>query len=163
MRLVTALTLCLALIGVSVASAIADGDPVGDTREDSSGGGINRDLKGTTHGHAGKRLKHGVSVYGKQIDTADLNMFINTNRSATPEYVLNEVDGVIAVRSTASGQITGSVQVIQVSEVKLRFLFKRAAIGKPRAYGWYVAFVSNKGDVYDRAPNAGFNKHRLAK
>lgn len=164
MRRVASVVLCMLLTGAGFASlATADGDPVGDTREDNSGGGINRDLKGATHGHKGKRLKHGVSVYGKQIDTVDLNLYINTNKTAAPEYVVDEVDGVVAVRRTSSGQMTGPVKVVQVSEVKLRFLFSRAAIGKPRAYGWFVQFESNKGDVYDRAPNSGYNKHRLVK
>jgi hypothetical protein len=163
MKRVTSVMACGALAAVGFTSlATADGDPVGDTREDSAGGGINRDLKGTTHGHKGKRLKHGVSVYGKQITTEGLNLFINTNKKAAPDYVVNDVDGTVAVRKAGSGQVTGPVKVIQVSEVKLRFLFSPAAIGSPRAYGWYVAFLSNQGEVYDRAPNAGYNKHRLA-
>ena len=161
MRLVTALTLCLALIGVSVASAIADGDPVGDIREDSGGGGINRDLKGATHGHKGKKLKHGVSVYGKQIAAEDINLYINTNRSATAEYVVDTVDGVMAVRRTSDSQVTGPVKLIPVSEVKVRFLFSPSAIGKPKAYRWFVQLESNKGDLFDRAPNTGSNKHQL--
>jgi hypothetical protein len=164
MKRVGSLLACALVAAVGITSlAIADGDPVGDTRGDNGGGGINRDLKGATHGHKGKRLKHGVSVYGKEIDTADLNLFINTNKNAAPDYVVNEVDGVVAVRRAATGQVTGRVQVVQVSEVKLRLLFKPAAIGKPKAYGWYVAFLSNKGEVYDRAPNAGYDKHRLVK
>jgi hypothetical protein len=154
---------CSALTGAVCASiAVADGDPVGDTRADNSGGGINRDLKGTTHGHKGKKLKHGVSVYGKQIANEDINLYINTNKSATPEFVVDTVDDVLAVRRTSNGQVTGPVRLIAVSEVKVRFLFSPSAIGKPAAYGWFVQLESNKGDVYDRAPNSGYNKHRLA-
>ena len=162
MRLVTAVTLCAALIGVSVVSiAGADSDPVGDTRQDNSGGGINRDLKGATHGHSGKKLKHGVSVYGKQIAVEDINLYINVNKSAAAEYVVDTVDGVMAVRRASDGMVTGPVQLIPVSEVKVRFLFSPKAIGKPKKYRWFVQLESNKGDLYDRAPNAGWNKHVL--
>lgn len=163
MRLVTAVMLCAALIGVSVATAIADGDPVGDAREDNSGGGINRDLKGATHGHEGKRLKHGISTFGKQITTDELFLYINVNKSAAPEYVVGDNGGGVAVRRVGSGNVTGKVTVVQVTETKIRFVFSPKAIGKPRAYGWFVQFESNKGEVFDRAPNAGYNKHRLVK
>ena len=161
MRLVTAVMLCAALIGVSVATAIADGDPVGDTRDDSSGGGVNRDLKGATHGHKGKKLKHGVSVFGKQLAIEDINLYINTNKSATAEYVVDTVEGVLAVRRTSDSKVTGPVRTIEVSEVKVRFLFSPSTIGKPKKYRWFVQLESNRGDVYDRAPNTGSNKHQL--
>ena len=160
--LVASAVTCAALAALVASLAMADSDPVGDTRADNSGGGINRDLKGTTHGHKGKKLKHGVSVYGKQIAVEDINLYINTNKSAAPEYVVDTVDGVLAVRRTSNGQVTGPVKLIAVSEVKVRFLFSPSAIGNPKAYGWFVQLESNKGDVYDRAPNAGYNKHRLA-
>ena len=154
--------MCAALIGAGVTSvAIADGDPVGDAREDNNGGGVNRDLKGATHGHQGKLLKHGVSTFGKQISGEGLNLYVNVNKSVAPEYVIGDNGSGPAVRSTSSGATTGTLTVVQVTETKLRFLFKRAAIGKPKAYGWFVQFESNKDEVYDRAPNAGYNKHRL--
>jgi hypothetical protein len=163
MKRLAPVMVCAALIGVGFASiAAADGDPVGDARGDNSGGGINRDLKGATHGHQGKFLKHGISSFGKQIPTDGLNLYINVNRSAAPEYVIGDNGSGPAVRRTSDGAVTGPLTIIQVSETKLRFLFKPSAIGKPKAYGWFVQFESNKGDVEDRAPNAGYNKHRLA-
>jgi hypothetical protein len=154
---------CGALAAVGFASlAIADSDPVGDTRDDSSGGGINRDLKGATHGHKGKKLKHGVSVYGKQVAVEDINLYINVNKSATAEYVVDTVDGVLAVRRTSNSQVTGPVKLIQVSEVKVRLLFSPSAIGKPKKYRWFVQLEANNGDLYDRAPNTGSNRHVLA-
>ena len=163
MRRVGSVLLCAALLGVGCSAiAVADGDPVGDAREDNSGGGINRDLKGATHGHQGKLLKHGISTFGKQISLDGLNLYINVNKSAAPEYVIGDNGSGPAVRRTGSGQVTGALTVVQVTETKLRYLFKPAAIGKPKAYGWFVQFESNKGEVFDRAPNSGYNKHRLA-
>lgn len=161
MRRVAPAIICAALIGVGFASiAVADGDSVGDARGDNSGG-VNRDLKGATHGHQGKFLKHGISTFGKQITVDGLNLYINVNKSAAPEYVIGDNGSGPAVRRVGSGQVTGNLTVVQVSETKLRFLFKPAAIGKPKAYGWFVQFESNKGDVDDRAPNQGYDKHRL--
>jgi hypothetical protein len=158
-RLTGALAAVIAVGVLGAAMAGADGEPVGDLRGDNDGGGISRDLKGSTHGHQGKLLRHGISVFGKQIQAEGLVVYINTDRTAAANYAVRAEDE--AVKRLSDGATTGVVRVVTISETKLRLLFKPRTIGKPKAYGWYSAFEKSDGALYDRAPNSGYEKHRL--
>lgn len=137
--------------------ASADRAARGDTRGDNPGGGINRDLKGVTHGHTGKLLKHGISVYGKQIDTDGLNLNISVKGDTTPEFFVTE----FGVFNRKTNKRTGKVKVVRPSENKIRYVFGRGAIGKPPSYKWWVTYVDASGTIFDRAPNTGFVTHVL--
>jgi hypothetical protein len=186
MRRLTAALVAGSLLALGMAAlAIADHrvvrDPSGDVQDHPPGRKADFDLIKGSHGHGRHgRLVHTVTVRGtigdphtpmgapfplllidipgQQGSNPGCDYFI----SGTPPSGPGGEWGAAVFRcSNGPTTKTGGARVRKVDEDRLRYSFRRHAIGSPDRYRWAFSF-SGEGDVqFDRLPDHGFVTHDL--
>jgi hypothetical protein len=134
-------------------------DPQGDV-DGWPEAGPSDDIVRSTAGHASKgRLYHTVSLAGTARDPATHTplLLIETGdrMSRWCDYVIGRTDRGLGVYDCDYMDRVGSVKVTR-SGGKVRYTFKRSAIGSPSEYGWAVVLRGQtRGTTaeYDRAPS----------
>jgi hypothetical protein len=128
-------------------------DPAGD----SQGSSIDIVLAKGGHG-VGDVLKH-RATFAKKVNPNEkegIGLLIETRRGGFT--VSQATNG--AVVSNAAGAVVGRAEIVPVGENGFKYKFRAKAIGDPKRYGWAFAALDADGEVVDRAPDAGFIRHR---
>ena len=158
-RAAAAAALVALLAAPSSAGAATLTDPQGDV-ERWPNAGPNDDVVRGTAGHKPKgRLYHTVTLAGAARDPAQHTplLLIETGdrMSRWCDYLIGRTDAGLGVYDCDYMERVGSVKVTR-SGSKVRFTFKRSAIGNPSEYGWAVVVRGQTQGTtaeYDRAPS----------
>ena len=148
----------VALAAPAAADTATMSDPRGDV-EDWPAAGPSDDIVQSTAGSASKgRLVHTVTLAGPARDPARSTplLLIETGdrMSRWCDYVVGRTDRGLGVFTCDYMDRVGSVRVTR-SGSRLRYVFRRSAIGSPSEYGWAVVARGQANGTtaeYDRAP-----------
>jgi len=106
------------------------------------------DIKSASAGHAGRRLKHEVVLWGKVPDRfhgqvcADVGSRRATRGPQTPDYgafaicIVNKRQTRVPVIQMQTGKTKGHARVRYPGSRTVRFIFTKRAIGSPHSYFW---------------------------
>lgn len=147
-----------ALAAPAAADTATMSDPRGDVADWPSAGPSD-DIVASTAGSASRgRLVHTVSLAGAARDPAHSTplLLIETGdrMSRWCDYVVGRTDRGLGVFDCDYMDKVGRVRVTR-SGSRLRYVFRRSAIGSPSEYGWAVVARGQANGTtaeYDRAP-----------
>lgn len=153
-----AATASLALAAGALADKQFIEDPAGDSR------GNNIDIVAAKAGHAPGDVIKIRATFAKKVNPNDIapNVHISVPGGGPgAEYFIGPA-GNGSVTFTEDGSTTGRASVTPVGENGFKYKFREKAIDSPKRYGWaVVAEDAEAGEVFDRAPDAGFVRHKL--